>query len=81
MVKIECVVEAGNYLGEGPVWDPVEGVLYWVDMLDKEVWRLDPRTGKTRTLDPAEDRGRLCAPRAGRRRADHARRVLFHGPR
>ena len=49
MVKIECVVEAGNYLGEGPVWDPVEGVLYWVDMLDKEVWRLDPRTGKTRT--------------------------------
>ena len=49
MVKIECVVEAGNYLGEGPVWDPVEGVLYWVDMLDKEVWRLDPRTGKTHT--------------------------------
>ena len=49
MVKIECVVEANNYLGEGPVWDPVEGVLYWVDMLDKEVWRLDPRTGKTRT--------------------------------
>lgn len=49
MVKIECVVEAKNYLGEGPVWDPVDGVLYWVDMLDKEVWRLDPRTGKTRT--------------------------------
>ena len=49
MVKIECVVEANNYLGEGPVWDPVDGVLYWVDMLDKEVWRLDPRSGKTRT--------------------------------
>ena len=72
MVKIECVVEAENYLGEGPVWDPVEGVLYWVDMLDKEVWRLDPRTGQDSHLDAAEDGGRLCAPRAGRRRADHA---------
>ena len=49
MVRIECVVEANNYLGEGPVWDPVDGVLYWVDMLDREVWRLDPRSGRTRT--------------------------------
>ena len=28
---IECVLECGNHLGEGPVWDVEEGRLYWVD--------------------------------------------------
>jgi len=28
---IECVVECGNHLGEGPVWDAEERRLYWVD--------------------------------------------------
>jgi len=35
MVKIECVVECKNWLGEGPVWDTQEGALYWVDMLEQ----------------------------------------------
>ena len=49
MVKVECVVEAKNYLGEGALWDPVEGLLYWVDMLDKQVWSFNPRSGAKRT--------------------------------
>ena len=49
MVKVECVVESKNYLGEGPVWDPVEGVLYWVDMLEKKIWSFEPSRDKTRT--------------------------------
>ncbi|MBT5037687.1 MAG: SMP-30/gluconolactonase/LRE family protein [Rhodospirillaceae bacterium] len=49
MVKVECAVEAKNYLGEGAIWDPVEGLLYWVDMLDKQVWSFNPRSGATRT--------------------------------
>ena len=48
MVKVECVVEAKNYLGEGALWDPVEGLLYWVDMLDKQVWSFNPRSGGKR---------------------------------
>ena len=48
MVKIECVVEANNYLGEGPVWDPVDGLLYWVDMLEQEIWCHNPRSEETR---------------------------------
>ena len=66
MVKIECVVEAKNYLGEGPVWDPVEGVLYWVDMLDKEVWRLDPAPAR---LAPGRCRRRWARLRSGSRAA------------
>lgn len=36
----------GRYeLGESPQWDPVDGVLYWVDSLAVKIFRLDPPTG------------------------------------
>jgi L-arabinonolactonase len=51
-IRIECVQQCENHLGEGPVWDVEEGCLYWVDGTGRRVgnpslWRLDPRTGKT----------------------------------
>lgn len=49
MVQIDCVVDEGNYLGEGPVWDPVDQDLYWVDIKGPKIWRLHPATGETRT--------------------------------
>ena len=36
-VKIECVLECDNHLGEGPVWDVEEGRLYWVDGTGRRV--------------------------------------------
>ena len=30
---IECVVDAGCELGEGPLWDPGSNRLYWVDII------------------------------------------------
>ena len=32
MYEARCVVEYNAVLGEGPVWCPREGVLYWVDI-------------------------------------------------
>ena len=50
-IKIECILDCQNHLGEGPVWDVDEGRLYWVDGTGRrvgkpELWRMDPKSGK-----------------------------------
>jgi sugar lactone lactonase YvrE len=69
-MRIECVLECGNHLGEGPVWDVEDGCLYWVDGTGRRVgnpsiWRLDPRSGKTRTWSLAHDVGAMALRRNG----------------
>jgi len=51
--SIECIVANSDELGEGPVWDDRNGLLYWVDGTGRRVgkpslWRYDPRTGAVR---------------------------------
>lgn len=46
MSDLEFLVDAQNLLGEGPVWHPVENVLYWVDILQDQLHRFDPTTGE-----------------------------------
>ena len=43
--RITCVVDARAEVGEGPVWDPVDAVLWWTDIRGKRVHRFDPRDG------------------------------------
>jgi L-arabinonolactonase len=67
-MKIECVLECANHLGEGPVWDVEEGCLYWVDGTGRRVgnpsiWRLDPRTGKTQHWSLNHDVGAMALRR------------------
>ena len=69
-MKIECVLECGNHLGEGPVWDVEDGCLYWLDGTGRRVgnpsiWRLDPRTGATRNWSLDHDVGALALRRGG----------------
>ncbi|MBI4694734.1 MAG: SMP-30/gluconolactonase/LRE family protein [Gammaproteobacteria bacterium] len=68
--SIECVVAASNELGEGPVWDPEAGVLYWVDGTGRRVgkpsiWCLDPRTGRTRHWSLDHDVGAMALRKDG----------------
>jgi sugar lactone lactonase YvrE len=47
-LEAEVAVSAQCQLGEGPVWDPDRGLLWWVDILAGTVHAIDPSTG-TRT--------------------------------
>jgi len=44
-MKAECVLDCGNWLGEGPVWVAAERRLYWTDVTSRKVHRWDPATG------------------------------------
>ena len=44
-VRIECVVDSKNILGEVPVWDAVGQSLYWVDIEGRLLQRYSPATG------------------------------------
>jgi sugar lactone lactonase YvrE len=41
-IPAECLLQADNELGEGPVWNPDEGALYWVDCVRRELLRNVP---------------------------------------
>lgn len=69
-VKIEVVLDCGNYLGEGPVWDVEEGRLYWVDGTGRRVgkpgvWRMNPKSGKVENWTIDKDIGALALRKGG----------------
>ena len=40
--ELQQVIEVGNTLGEGPVWDDRDGVLWWTDIQECRLYRLRP---------------------------------------
>jgi sugar lactone lactonase YvrE len=53
-MDITCVVDAKAELGEGTIWDPKAGVLWWIDIWSKLIHRYNPRTGKDDTWESPE---------------------------
>ncbi len=64
-VQVRRLVETRNALGEGPVWDPVDHVIYWVDILDRTVLRADADGGNARDWSVPEHIGALALRRGG----------------
>jgi len=64
-MNIERIGEARYELGESPIWDPVDGVLYFVDSLACAIFRYDPRSGDIRRWDVAGGYLGALALRAG----------------
>jgi sugar lactone lactonase YvrE len=69
-VKIECILECENHLGESPVWDVEEGRLYWVDgtgprVRKPAIWRLNPTTGEIKNWWLKKDIGALAIRKGG----------------
>ena len=55
MTEPRLVGEVVCELGEGPVWRAEERALWWVDILEQKVWRLNAETGAARCW-PAPER-------------------------
>jgi sugar lactone lactonase YvrE len=62
---LEVALHARAQLGEGPTWDAAGGRLLWVDILGKEVHRLDPSTGRDEVLQSTSQHVGAVKPRAG----------------
>lgn len=51
MTEVICVAPTGCLLGEGPLWSPSEGFLWWVDIKRAKLHRYNPKTTNTRRYD------------------------------
>lgn len=47
-----CLWDAKAILGEGPVWDPRDGCLWWVDIKAPAIHRCDPASGGKTSFTP-----------------------------
>lgn len=61
--EVRCVANVGAVLGEGPVWVPGDGALYWVDIKGRKIFRFD-EAGALQQWDTPFRVGSL-APRDG----------------
>jgi sugar lactone lactonase YvrE len=62
---LECVLDSRSELAEGPVWDPVSSVLYWVNIKAREIHRFDPASGKDILWKTPSDVGSLALREMG----------------
>ena len=58
--QAELVLDAKAVLGEGPLWDELGSVLYWVDIDRAAVHRFDPASGENLTCDAGEPVGAVA---------------------
>lgn len=65
MKEVSCVLDARAFLGEGPLWDVSEQVLYWVDIKRREIHRFNPATGADEKWSTPEDVGSLAVREQG----------------
>lgn len=63
LLKAELVLDCRNHHGEGILWNPEDGCVWWTDIQGCRLWSLNPETGASRNIDMPD---RVCcfAPRA-----------------
>jgi L-arabinonolactonase len=64
-MNVECIFQAKNILGEGPVWSVDEQALYWVDIKHPLLQRLNPQTGQYTTWKMPSDIGSYALRKSG----------------
>lgn len=61
-MRAELVLHCQNQHGEGVLWNPEDGCVWWTDIEGRALWSFDPVTGEHRSI-PVEDRICCFAPR------------------
>jgi sugar lactone lactonase YvrE len=53
MIELKAIkkVDHKNILGEGPVWDEKAQALYWVDILDDRIFKLDTQNKSVKSIE------------------------------
>ena len=64
-VEPEVAVDMPAIVGEGPIWDADEQVLYWVDILSALACIYNPQSGKNRTIDVGQAVGTVVPRSSG----------------
>lgn len=62
----DVALDARAELGEGPLWDEGEGVLWWVDIMRGHVHRFEPERGHDRVIEVGQPVGAVALRRSGR---------------
>jgi sugar lactone lactonase YvrE len=60
-----CVYEARNVCGEGPVWDVDEQALYWIDIIERSIFRRTESGGEVTQWSVPADIGAMALRRTG----------------
>lgn len=63
MNDVERVLTVTNQLGEGSIWHPDDGALYWIDIDERKIFRFYPSTERLESFD-VETRVTALAMRA-----------------
>jgi sugar lactone lactonase YvrE len=50
MFEARCVLDCKSHLGETPVWDGSEGVLWWIDIYKPTLNRFNPKSGRNNEI-------------------------------
>jgi len=63
--KPKLLLDTKSPLGEGPIWDVEQQVLWWTDILGNVVYRYDPADGSNQSWDVSQMVGTLVLARSG----------------
>ncbi len=77
---VELAVDCRNILGESVTWDHDAKRVYWLDIESRELWTLDPASGRTSTHKAAERIACFALRQRGGLLAGFASGFAFYDP-
>lgn len=63
--QVELLLDTHALVGEGPLWDEQNQLLYWVDILSNQLYAYDPASGENRAWDVGQHIGTVVVRKSG----------------